>query len=933
MLVDILSGPLNVALDFINGSLKVVIQFFDTWSAVTQAAAVSLDRFLNGPAKPFIDFLGGIANMLQVPQTIEALGNAFSFLGDQMVRNEQNARAITGDFESFDNGAKRASISLRASGLATRDAAKQAELAALRAIDLDKSLRGIAAGADEAAGELSTLSQIFAEIDQEIAQSNAKEALEELGLSAGLIEQVLTQPNWEEIFSKISRYARLAAIDIAKITSVTAAAALYLERTELEKYLANAFTIDTPTVKKKGEDAAKDFVKAFTNGLRESQQQASAAAQLGAMGASEGLIESILGAENWMSVWLAIKNGTLSLKELQQQFIKTAAGAEELRKRTEAIAKAVESVGSILGRLVPAEELGEFQTDVLGIFSDFRDELKSLVEAEMISQANYEAILGWTEGYQNHLMKIAEMRDQVVKQIADTEEKLKTVNAFQMSTRDIENFMQPFAIVDETISEYENNVTDFIDSIMEKLRDGLEQEIFTPQAAANLQKIVTATKSALNEIAVEQAKVARELKYFEDAFDFRDATKQALVAFADVTDILSAATSKLVNSTKRASSATTEIIAQTIQSARNGRDYRVVLIRELEEVEKATASATDITDGLKEVLESTREFAANLKRLEAAGLNTEVFQQIVEAGTEVSNQTAKAILEGGPEAIQAINDLYEDIKIASADASNVAADEIYQLNGKLVDSGLQALRDRSGELAELARIEAFGLVTAFQSQIDAYSVDLTKLLASLRSKEQALRDTAATLGRAFADTLASHVNNALAGMNIPTFDVGSLPDIPTVSEPPTVEPAPGDDGPSLDPKVADELVELFKYIGDAASSGISGATGVLVDSISDVSKVIAYLEERINAALNYAESFGPDYMSTPEGRSANAIASEFSKSRDMLLNQGFGGQPYVININVKTDSTQSNAMVGKTIGNVLQKYIQTGGGLVVSPVG
>jgi len=38
----------------------------------------------------------------------------------------------------------------------------------------------------------------------------------------------------------------------------------------------------------------------------------------------------------------------------------------------------------------------------------------------------------------------------------------------------------------------------------------------------------------------------------------------------------------------------------------------------------------------------------------------------------------------------------------------------------------------------------------------------------------------------------------------------------------------------------------------------------------------------------------------------------------------------VININVKTDTTQSQAMVGKTIGNIVTKYVTTGGQVLVS---
>ncbi len=918
-LAEIVGTLLVPSFDIFTESVSLVVQFFDTWGATLETTNQKLQQLgINLDNAAIADFF----DKVYLPT---ALVNSLEFLNEQLQNTEYASRAASGNFASFDNGAKRASVAMRGSAYAAREAREAQEATAESGKKLEASLKAIGTAADEASGSTSGLSQVFKQIENAAAQSKAKTALEELGLSAGLIEQVLTQPNWAEIFSKITRYAQLAAIEIAKIPSVTAAAAYYLEKSEIEKYLANAFKVDSGKVKNTAEKAAKDYVAAFRNGLRESQNQASAASQLAARGASEGLIDSILSSENWMKVWLAIKNGTLSLKELQAQFYQTAEGAAELRKQAEEIAAATESVSSVLSRLVPADELGEFQNETLGIFKDFREELKSLVEAELIGKQNYENLLGWTTAFQNKLMDIARQRDEVVKQIAETEEKLKDVRAFELSDRDIANFLKPFEAVDDTISEYEQNVTNFIDSIMEKIADGLEQEIFTPAAAANLQRVVTATKSALNAIAQEQERVAGQLKRFQEAFDFREATKQAVVAFADVTDILSKASDKLNKATKSSASSTTEIIAQTIKAARNGRDYRVVLIKELDEVQQATASASDITAGLEDVLASTRDFANNLKLLQSAGLNTEVFRQIVEAGTEVGNQTAKAILEGGPEAIEAINALYKDIELASADASTIAADKVYDLNGEVIDAGIKGLKDKQFELATQASDAAKVLTGAFQAQVAAYEVDLSGLLQALKDKEQALKDVATTLGKAFADTLTGYVNTALAGAKVPVVTPNAVEDVIAQSTGKT------SGAPVTEFDINEALGqnrEAFVGIGQVASSSINGLTEILVNSAEDVTALVDYLDLRIGAASNYMQGL---YPGSAEWVSALGMRSEFSATQSMLRERGYAGQPYVINVNVKTDSTQSNAMVGKTIGNVLNKYITAGGGIVVSP--
>ena len=83
-------------------------------------------------------------------------------------------------------------------------------------------------------------------------------------------------------------------------------------------------------------EAAKDYVKQFTDNLADEMMKQRAKLQLIGRGASEGLIESILSTEGWMKVWVAIKTGDLSLKNLQTQFNKTSAGADELKKKAEA---------------------------------------------------------------------------------------------------------------------------------------------------------------------------------------------------------------------------------------------------------------------------------------------------------------------------------------------------------------------------------------------------------------------------------------------------------------------------------------------------------------------------------------------------------------------------------------------------------------------
>jgi hypothetical protein len=148
--------------------------------------------------------------------------------------------------------------------------------AAFAGIPLDEYLRGVATAADEATGNVSTLSDAFASIDEAIRQSEAKDALEGLGLSAGLIERVLTEPNWEEIFGKIRRLAILTAIDIASISNMFGQAQLLEEIEDIDKFLSGALTIEP----KKTETKNKQAVDTIFDSLKKDIMQQTARLQL-----------------------------------------------------------------------------------------------------------------------------------------------------------------------------------------------------------------------------------------------------------------------------------------------------------------------------------------------------------------------------------------------------------------------------------------------------------------------------------------------------------------------------------------------------------------------------------------------------------------------------------------------------------------------------
>jgi len=240
------------------------------------------------------------------------------------------------------------------------------------------SLKNLGFDAEDAEGNLIGLAGVFAEIDSAARQSQASEALDDIGFSAEQIENILTRPDWETIFTDIARLAYMASAAVGdalfsgEYMSLTGAAGHFESKRLLEETLREAFG---GTSKKTGAGSpaaiAKDTVKDFFDSLQDEIMQQSARLQLEELGASDGLIGMILGQEDWLKVWIKIKQGVIVLDDLQDSFNRTAAGAAELAATAAAWDAYKEAIQSIKDELKETIKGINEQADALKLsFSD-----------------------------------------------------------------------------------------------------------------------------------------------------------------------------------------------------------------------------------------------------------------------------------------------------------------------------------------------------------------------------------------------------------------------------------------------------------------------------------------------------------------------------------------------------------------------------------
>ena len=311
-----------------------------------------------------------------------------------------------------------------------------------------------------------------------------------------------------------------------------------------------------------------------------------------------------------------------------------------------------------------------------------------------------------------------------------------------------------------------------------------------------------------------------------------------------------------------------------------------------------TSSVENLVQGLQERLSKSRNLLNKAAELNAAGFSQTFIEQVVEAGVETGNELAGAILAATPETQAQLQQLFSEVEDTADTGMDSLAQEIYDKAG-LATRELRELYSETQQelvdtLLDLKKNLDASIVDANQSFVDSIKDIRQQLQEQIAGMEGDLGGLARTL-QMFYDKLAGLEGSAgviAAGATSEELETAA--------------------GAGLAGGTA------------AAINELSGAVGVFIDNASDLTAVSDYLTERISAA----ERFARNIADPRQAESALAIAQTF---REQQAGLGASAVGTTININVKTDSTQSVAMVGKTLGNTINKYVTAGGQVLVSP--
>lgn len=315
-------------------------------------------------------------------------------------------------------------------------------------------------------------------------------------------------------------------------------------------------------------------------------------------------------------------------------------------------------------------------------------------------------------------------------------------------------------------------------------------------------------------------------------------------------------------------------------------------------------TVTDLIASLSSRLAASRDLLTNASQLASKGFSQTFIEQVVETGTDTGNALAQAILNASPEQQEALKKNFLDLE----EVSETGIDDL----AKALNSGVtlatrelnKQLTDLNTEYQDVLKTQYEQLQRALADAGYAFTLNVNGIKTEFSAVIDELDGKFGGLGKTIDALLAKMAQ--LSG--------GAVTDIQKAITAP-------DSGTQL----AGASIQA-----DVAAKNIGTAAGLVIDSAADVAGSMAYIQARIDAANKYIKSSSSNAAQEASARaSITGFQSELANLKAAAASEA-GVAGTVININVKTDTTQSAAMVGKTIGNVVTKYTTTGGKVLVS---
>lgn len=547
--------------------------------------------------------------------------------------------------------------------------------------------------------------------------------------------------------------------------------------------------------KDEGGKAAKNYVKEFTDKLTEDIKKQTVREELKLKGASEGLIDAILGADGWEQVWSEISKGKIVLQDLQKEFYKTAAGVRELEKAKAAL-------------------------------KEWQDAVKAI-------------------------------DDQLTKDLQDIAEKAQEV---KQSFSDLLTSFVVLPTIQREIGQFESQVTAHLEAIEASLRSAFDNKDIFEAGYKQLQAFARKELEELRKIGQQRDELARR---FDLAEGLIDNYKKAFTAALSLTTLFG----QLKDETETRT--VTSVSRALMRLGGSMREFEVTISSTYEETIGGIQSKSQgVLEGFRAMAQKAREFGDNLRKLRELGLDSQLFNQLVEAGVEAGGETAKALVEGGKTTIDELNDIFKEIDAVGGNLGEEMAAELYSTGIDMADGLLEGIRSKQAELENQARSMAQAFNDAFQSSLNI------QVGIAQEAAEKAARDAA----------------------DAAKAELGPMPTLPVIAD--------------------DPAMKQIQSLIDGANRYIKNITDPL-KATGAAQKLNIY--ESLKADLKAGVPI--NLAGIQSGLSASELAARATAAGGTVNNY--------YTVQVSSDSRTSGAKAGEAVVESLTKFQQTNGNFTV----
>lgn len=460
-------------------------------------------------------------------------------------------------------------------------------------------------------------------------------------------------------------------------------------------------------------------------GFSEDVKKQEAKLALAGMGLSDALIETVLGDADWEKLYAKITKGGQSMADsLQASFNKTTAGIEEMTaKLNEFIAKADDFKKSVKAmfdgfEILPTVEdnFGRFEQQIVDFADKFEGKLAEALSLGVITEEQKKSLGELVTTHENAMRDIARQRDALDKQLSDAIGVKEFGKQFAAGLTDLLAGVQPLKYATESLGQFESAVVSTFESISASIAQAADAKFFNKELADSIKKTATETQTQLRTISRQRDRLAVEYQQFVDtlnsAKEFRTATRDAVKGYANITSL--------------------------------------------------GTSARTILKNFGTIVKRTETFRSQLSTLNQMGLNKELYKQILDSGLDAGSATAKALLKGGPKAVEELNSMFAKLDMTAS----MVADDTTKV---MFDGGESAIQGfMTGIMAqdEALRLEAEKIANTFTGQfqltMNTADTNIDAMIASIKAQQTTLEATAKSLATAFNSAFTGALTTAIA---------------------------------------------------------------------------------------------------------------------------------------------------------------------------